>query len=196
MTELMDRIKEGSSKPFSLATLKSAHAEVLATFAAFKDDLLAQLPLMIGEFREYVGHINWTEPFVLSLVVFHVSMFVLLMASRTRLAVQNAVFVLSVVIVFNAERLNGFLSTHWHMFSRENYFDESGAFVSLVVSLPLLINMLVVLVNYSVMFMQTLVVMQKERLGMNGKGGAKKKASASSSAATPARRSTRNKKKN
>ena len=174
-----------------VSSLTEAHAEVIATFAAFKDDFFAQLPLAVGAFREYVGQINWTEPFVMALVVFHVSMLALLVASRSRVAVQNAVFALSVLIVYNAERLNGFLRSNWHMLTRENYFDEGGAFVSLVVSLPLLINMLVVVINYSVMFMQTLVVMQRERMGMAGK-----KAGAKKGAATPIRRSTRNKKKN
>lgn len=176
-----------------------AHDEVMETFAAFRAQLFAELPVATAEFKEYVASINWTEPFVLALVVFHVSILALLVASRSRVVVQNAVFLLSVVIVLNAERLNGLLSSHWHLFARENYFDQGGAFISLVVSLPLLVNMLVVLVNYSVMFMQTLVVMQRERLGlsswaMGSKAGAARKSD--KTAATPTRRSTRNKKKN
>jgi hypothetical protein len=176
-----------------------AHDEVMETFAAFRAQLFAELPVATAEFKEYVASINWTEPFVLALVVFHVSILALLVASRSRVVVQNAVFLLSVVIVLNAERLNGLLSSHWHLFARENYFDQGGAFISLVVSLPLLVNMLVVLVNYSVMFMQTLVVMQRERLGlsssaMGSKAGAARKSE--KTAATPTRRSTRNKKKN
>ena len=176
-----------------------AHDEVMATFAAFRAQLFAELPVALAEFKEYVGSINWTEPFVLGLVVFHVSILALLLASRGRVVVQNAVFLLSVVIVLNAERLNRFLSSHWHLLARENYFDERGAFISLLVSLPLLVNMLVVLLNYAVMFMQTLVVMQRERLGLSSSArgstaGAAKKSS--KAAVTPTRRSSRNKKKN
>ena len=170
----------------------------MATFASFRAQLFAELPVAMAEFKEYVGAINWTEPFVLALVGFHVSILALLFASRSRAEVQNAVFLLSVVIVLNAERLNRFLSSHWHLFVRENYFDEGGAFISLLVSLPLVFNMLVVLLNYAVMFMQTLVVMQQERLGLSSStsskaGAAKKSAKA---AATPTRKSSRNKKKN
>ena len=151
------------------------------------------------EFKEYVTHINWTEPFVLALVAFHISMLVVLFASRSRVVVQNTIFFLSVVIVFNAEKLNSFLSRNWHMFAREDYFDESGAFISLMVSLPLLLNMLIVLVNYAVLFMQTLVVMQREKLGLttasgSKKGAAKKGNKNNKPAATPTRRSSRNKK--
>lgn len=161
--------------------------------------MFAELPVAVADFKEFVARIHWTEPFVLALVAIHVSILAILFASRARVVVQNAVFFLSVVIVLNAERLNSFLSSHWHVFARENYFDERGAFISLMVSLPLVFNMLAVLVNYAVMFMQTLVVMQRERLGMpatgtRSKSGAAKKGD--KAAATPTRRSTRNRKKN
>lgn len=67
-------------------------------------------------------------------------------------------------IIYFADRLNAWGAVHWEEFSKHNYFEPNGAFVSLVVSAPLLVGMLIVLVNYSVHFMWTLVYMKREQL--------------------------------
>jgi hypothetical protein len=203
LTEILQQNMNERSKQSFLSQISSAHDEVMATFASFRDQLLAELPLMYSDFKHYITvHVNWWEPFVQWLVVFHASMFILLVLFRNNLYVQNTAFFLSVLVVYHAERLNSLLSSNWHMFARENYFDEGGAFVSLMVSLPLLGYMLLVLMNYAVMFMQTLVVMQREKMGMpasggrGAEGGSKKSGRASAAAPTPTRRSNRSKKKN
>jgi hypothetical protein len=163
---LMQNIADRPSQSF-LSRLSSAHEEVLATFTSLRNQILAELPLMYSGFKDYiVNKVNWSEPFVQWLVVFHASILILLVLFRNNLVLQNTVFFVSVLVVYHAEWLNSWLSGHWHIFAKEDYFDQGGAFVSLMMSLPLLMYMLVVLVNYSVMFMQTLVVMQRER--MNG----------------------------
>lgn len=67
-------------------------------------------------------------------------------------------------IIYYADKLNAWGAEHWEEFSRHNYFHPDGAFISLVVSAPLLLGMLIVLTNYAVHFMWTLVYMKKEQL--------------------------------
>lgn len=67
-------------------------------------------------------------------------------------------------IIYFADQLNAWGAAHWEEFSKHNYFEPNGAFVSLLISAPLLIGMLIVLTNYAVHFMWTLVYMKKEQL--------------------------------
>ena len=46
-----------------------------------------------------------------------------------------------------AERANRLGKRHWQRFSRQNYFDDSGVFMSVLVSGPLLLVMFIVLVG-------------------------------------------------
>ncbi|KAL2893636.1 Transmembrane protein 18 [Bienertia sinuspersici] len=49
--------------------------------------------------------------------------------------------------VYLAERLNGFLGTHWQSFATQNYFDPYGVFISVLWSGPLLIIAMLILIN-------------------------------------------------
>merc|ERR1712039_698282 len=50
-----------------------------------------------------------------------------------------AVFLSICALLFGAERLNGLARLHWKSFSSQQYFDEHGAFASVIVGLPCLI---------------------------------------------------------
>lgn len=43
------------------------------------------------------------------------------------------------LIVYNLETINSVASLTWHSFSTQNYFDQRGVFLSVIVGLPLLI---------------------------------------------------------
>ena len=43
----------------------------------------------------------------------------------------------TVIIVVCSQYINEWCCNHWQSFSSQNYFDESGMFITLVVSLPL-----------------------------------------------------------
>jgi hypothetical protein len=50
-------------------------------------------------------------------------------------------------MVYMAETLNAALGANWQLFSRQNYFDANGFFVSMVYSCPNILLSLMVLVR-------------------------------------------------
>jgi hypothetical protein len=53
----------------------------------------------------------------------------------------------AVTLVYLAETINAVLFSHWQLFSRQNYFDPSGFFISMVSSCPNILLLLVLLVR-------------------------------------------------
>lgn len=80
----------------------------------------------------------------------------------------------AVVVIYKADALNTWGAQHWEDFARHNYFEKNGAFVSALISAPLLFGMLIVLFNLAVHFIQTLVLMKTEQLKKSKKAKAKK----------------------
>ena len=52
-----------------------------------------------------------------------------------------------VFAVLGAERINLYAKTNWELFSKQNYFDKSGVFVSIMLSIPMLTLAMIVLVR-------------------------------------------------
>mgnify|MGYP005998788271 CR=1 FL=1 len=53
-----------------------------------------------------------------------------------------------VVIVGSATYINAYGQEHWEEFATQDYFDENGFFVSVVISLPLLLLSVLILVYF------------------------------------------------
>ena len=82
--------------------------------------------------------------------------------------------------------MNGFLSKRWELFSTQNYFDERGAFVSVIWNAPLMVNLVVILINFLRLTVKEMVKMKKAQMkrryrdsqkesGVGGGKNAKKK---------------------
>lgn len=53
----------------------------------------------------------------------------------------------SVLMVFFSESINEFASKNWALFSRQQYFDSKGLFISIVFSVPILLNCMIMVVS-------------------------------------------------
>lgn len=104
--------------------------------------------------------VDWTEPWLVGLMVFHVTLLVLAIVTRNRSNVQMGLFFSVLVGVYLAERLNSYLHRHWRSFSRQAYFDSHGVFLSTVWSGPLLLVSTLILVN-SLLTLTSLMVKWK-----------------------------------
>jgi hypothetical protein len=78
-----------------------------------------------------------------ALLAFHLITLVSLVALRKYHIFILLVLSLSTVTVLNARQLNDYASRYWFTFSQRNYFDISGFFITVTVSLPLLVNCIV-----------------------------------------------------
>ncbi|XP_050033731.1 transmembrane protein 18 [Dermacentor andersoni] len=87
--------------------------------------------------------VDWTEPWLMGLITFHIVTLSLTLLTRDRGNVQAGLFVTALLLVYFSEALNELAARHWRAFSSHQYFDSQGMFISLVFSMPLLLNCII-----------------------------------------------------
>ncbi|XP_013867015.1 transmembrane protein 18 [Austrofundulus limnaeus] len=100
--------------------------------------------LRITSIWTFLMSVQWSEPWLIGLLVFHgVCLFLTLITCRFYRA-QICHFLLIAGLVYSAEYLNELAALNWRSFSEFQYFDSKGMFISLVYSIPLLLNAVVI----------------------------------------------------
>lgn len=108
-------------------------------------------PIKVNEINgllEYLKSIDWTEPWFSALGIFHVSCAILTVITRKTGVLQSVYFAVLMLLILCAEYINQWAAKNWSLFSRQQYFDSNGLFISVVFSVPLLINCLVIVVSW------------------------------------------------
>lgn len=109
--------------------------------------------------------INWKEDRWISIVLlFHLATLLFVVKKRHREQFQVQMFVVLGAFSFLAERMNGFLAKRWSLFSTQNYFDARGAFVSVIWNAPLMVNLVIILVNFLRLTVKEMVKMKKAQM--------------------------------
>jgi len=96
----------------------------------------------------YFSLIEWTEPWLMGVILFHITVFIIICVSRKRSQLQMGLFMSLLLFVYCAQYLNSFAATNWELFATKPYFDANGAFISLIFSGPLLLNASAILVFF------------------------------------------------
>ncbi|XP_054719941.1 transmembrane protein 18-like [Uloborus diversus] len=91
----------------------------------------------------FLKEIDWTEPWLIGLLVFHTLVTVVTVATRHHGNFQGAFFFTLLMLVFCSSTINELAASNWKYFSRQQYFDSGGMFISIVFSSPILLNCLV-----------------------------------------------------
>ncbi|XP_052695984.1 transmembrane protein 18-like [Crassostrea angulata] len=99
----------------------------------------------INDFFTYIASIDWTEKWLIALVMFHFTCFFLIIVTRKSGLLQAIIFITLLLSVYFAENLNEMAAKHWQVFTKEQYFDSDGLFFSTVYSTPVLFNCLLLL---------------------------------------------------
>ncbi|XP_031478573.1 uncharacterized protein LOC116249574 [Nymphaea colorata] len=116
-------------------------------FDKVRDEIRSGSQPAIDNFVGFFHAIDWKEPWLISLLIFHVILVVVAIASRKHSNFQMILFLLALGGVYLAENINHLLGSNWRKFAGQNYFDPNGLFLSVLWSGPLLIIAIIILVN-------------------------------------------------
>uniref|UniRef100_A0A1A7X7V5 Transmembrane protein 18 n=2 Tax=Iconisemion striatum TaxID=60296 RepID=A0A1A7X7V5_9TELE len=115
-----------------------------------KTDNVSSIPidgfsnLRITSIWTFLMSVQWSEPWLIGLIVFHVVCLFLTVVTCRYYRAQICHFLLIVSLVYSAEYLNELAAMNWRAFSNFQYFDSKGMFISLVYSVPLLLNAIII----------------------------------------------------
>ncbi|KAM8832259.1 transmembrane protein 18 [Spinachia spinachia] len=102
--------------------------------------------LRITSIWTFVMSVQWSEPWLIGLLMFHVVCLFLTVFTCKYYRAQICHFLLMVGLVYTAEYVNELAAMNWRFFSNFQYFDSKGMFISLVYSIPLLLNTVIIVV--------------------------------------------------
>ncbi|CAG5135347.1 unnamed protein product [Candidula unifasciata] len=119
--------------------------------------------------------VDWSDPWFSALLGFHILTFLVTFITRRRQVLQVVHFGALFVLVYSAETLNELAAKNWKLFSRQQYFDSKGMFISLVWSAPLLVNCLIIVMMWILTSAQLMVTTGKLKLEHEKRNKVKKK---------------------
>lgn len=102
----------------------------------------------IDGFIGYLRSIDWSETWLIGLMLVHLLVFCLTILTRNHGNFQAVLFFILLMLVYVSENINEFAARNWRYFSRQQYFDSKGLFISVIFSMPLLINCLLMVCNW------------------------------------------------
>jgi hypothetical protein len=181
----------------STKTAIEREIERVAERAMHESNLAGGAPLGILDGLEaFAAAIHFSEPLVVCIIVLHVLFLLTAVFTRKHPTVQMALLALALGSVLSASSLNELGRRHWKSLGiTQNYFDPYGVFVSVMLSLPMILTSFVILINAVVRASKLLVVVKRKQLGIDKKQkalrdaqkqAAEAKGSSSSTAQAPA----------
>lgn len=105
-------------------------------------------PVAVSGIWSFLSSIDWTDPWLLALLSFHGFLIVVTVITRHHGNLQACLFFTLLLLVYFSENINELAARHWRSFSKQQYFDSQGMFISLLFSIPLLINCLLMVCNW------------------------------------------------
>ncbi|PKA64773.1 hypothetical protein AXF42_Ash016804 [Apostasia shenzhenica] len=118
----------------------------------------------VDGFVGFFHAIDWKEPWLICLLLFHITLLVIAIMSRKKINFQLCLSILAFAGVYLAERINTLLAKNWKKFSGQNYFDPNGLFISVLWSGPLLFLSIIIVVNTLISLCKLIVKWKKAEL--------------------------------
>ncbi|KAI3630421.1 hypothetical protein MIR68_011856 [Amoeboaphelidium protococcarum] len=112
----------------------------------------------------FVERVNWTEPFIVAMILFHATLLIAAIIYRKNHNVLFALLTLCAAIVLNAQHMNEYGRVYWSKFSSQLYFDRNGIFISVMLSLPLVLTSLVISILFVMRASSMLIQVKRKQL--------------------------------
>lgn len=96
----------------------------------------------------FLQSIDWYDPWLIGLIVFHILVTATTLMTRNHGNIQVLLFSVMLLLVYFSESINEIAASNWRMFSRQQYFDSKGMFISIVFSVPILLNCMIMVANW------------------------------------------------
>ncbi|CAG8712626.1 9323_t:CDS:2, partial [Acaulospora morrowiae] len=95
----------------------------------------------------FVYSVEWSQPWLKAILSFHIITLITLIQLRNNTnALAVVTFSLMALAAFS-KVINSIAHNHWQEFSTHDYFDDSGFFISMIFSFPVLVNAIVGIVS-------------------------------------------------
>jgi hypothetical protein len=120
---------------------------------------------------EFFKAVDWTEPWIIGVLLFHVLIVVsiVLLHRFQALNSQVALFGLLLILACLSETINEYGAKHWRLFARHQYFDSNGFFITCIYSGPIVINCLLIIVLWLWSTAQLVIRMKRIQRGLGSK---------------------------
>ncbi|XP_039314081.1 transmembrane protein 18 isoform X2 [Solenopsis invicta] len=84
--------------------------------------------------------------------------------TRNHANFQIILFLVLLLLVYFSESINEVAATNWMIFSRQQYFDSQGMFISIVFSVPILINCMIMVASWLYQSSQLMTFLKRAQL--------------------------------
>ncbi|XP_039314079.1 transmembrane protein 18 isoform X1 [Solenopsis invicta] len=112
----------------------------------------------------FLQSIDWRDPWLAALLTFHVAVTMTALMTRNHANFQIILFLVLLLLVYFSESINEVAATNWMIFSRQQYFDSQGMFISIVFSVPILINCMIMVASWLYQSSQLMTFLKRAQL--------------------------------
>ncbi|XP_053962809.1 transmembrane protein 18 [Anastrepha ludens] len=112
----------------------------------------------------YLASIDWKDPWLIGLILLHVLTTVTTLMTRNSTNFQMFLFLILLSAAYCSESINEFAAARWKSFSKQQYFDSKGLFISTVFSIPILLNCMLLVGAWMYNSFQIMVKLKRAQL--------------------------------
>ena len=84
--------------------------------------------------------------------------------TRNHANFQIILFLALLLLVYFSESINEVAASNWRLFSRQQYFDSNGLFISVVFSVPILMNCMIMVASWLYQSSQLMTSLKRAQL--------------------------------
>ncbi|XP_018802153.1 PREDICTED: transmembrane protein 18 [Bactrocera latifrons] len=118
----------------------------------------------IAGYWSFLASIDWNDPWLIALVAVHVLTTVTTLMTRNNTNFQIFLFLILLSAAYCSEGINEFAAAKWKSFSKQQYFDSNGLFISTVFSIPILLNCMLIIGAWMYNSLQIMVTLKRAQL--------------------------------